>query len=78
MTADTIEAAFKALPIDEQREILSKLTEHFESLPPTDITPDQAAILDRRVKSIREHPERLVPWEDVNARALETIKNARK
>jgi len=77
MATDVI-AAFKALSVDEQRHVLSELAEHVESLEPTDITSEQAAILDRRVKSIREHPERLIPWEQVNARAKETIKNARK
>lgn len=66
MTADLV-AAFKALPMEEQREALSQMTEYFESSEPTDITPEQAAILDRRFKSIREHPEQLIDWEEIKA-----------
>jgi putative addiction module component (TIGR02574 family) len=66
MMTDLI-AAVKALPIEEQREIADELTEHLENLEADDITPEQAAILDRRLKSIREHPERLIDWEDIKA-----------
>ena len=76
MTADLI-AAVKALPIEEQRQIVDELSRHLEQSS-TDLTPQQAALLDRRVESIRKHPERLIPWEQVNAKALETIKTARK
>jgi putative addiction module component (TIGR02574 family) len=76
MSTDLIEAV-KALPIDEQRRVVDELCQHIEEID-AGLTPEQAAILDRRVESIRKHPERLVPWEQVNARALETIKNARQ
>jgi hypothetical protein len=66
MTADLV-AAFKALPTEEQREVLSQMTAHFERSEPTDITPEQASILDSRFKSIREHPERLIDWEEIKA-----------
>jgi putative addiction module component (TIGR02574 family) len=65
MSTDLI-AAVKALPIDERRRVVDELCQHLEEIDAV-ITPEQAAILDRRVKSIREHPERLIDWGDIKA-----------
>ena len=74
MTADLI-AKVKALPIEEQRTIFNELSRHLDEIDPDpELTPEFAAELDRRFKSIEEHPERLIDWEDIKAEIAERRK----
>jgi hypothetical protein len=67
MTTDLI-AAVKALPLQEQRIVVDELSRHLEEIDPDpDMTPELATELDRRMESIRKHPERLIDYEDIKA-----------
>ena len=74
MSTDVIAAA-KALPIEELRLVVDELCRHLDKVDTdSDITPELAAELDRRFKSIEEHPERLIDWEDIKAEIEERRK----
>jgi putative addiction module component (TIGR02574 family) len=51
------------LPFEEQREVFEHLREKFDDEP----TPEQLAEFDRRAEELRQHPERGIPWETVQA-----------
>jgi hypothetical protein len=39
-----------------------------------DLTPKMAALLDGRLESIRNHPERLIAWEDTKRKSESAAK----
>jgi len=51
------------LPFEEQREVFEQLREKFEG----ELTPEQAAELDRRAERALAHPERCRPLDDAVA-----------
>ena len=59
------------LPFEEQREVFEHLREKFDDEP----TPEQLAEFDRRAEELRQHPERGIPWETVQAELHERLKS---
>jgi putative addiction module component (TIGR02574 family) len=59
------------LPFEEQREVFEQLRDKFEDEP----TPEQLAEFDRRAEELRQHPERGIPWETVQAELHERLKS---
>ena len=75
MSASEILAAAKALPLEERIEIAEGLWEDITGNGhDSDLTPEQAAELDRRAADARAHPERGIPWETVRAELFSRYK----
>jgi putative addiction module component (TIGR02574 family) len=68
--AQVIEQVDK-LSFEEQREVFEQLREKFDSEP----TPEQLAEFERRAEELRQHPERGIPWETVQAELQERLKS---
>jgi putative addiction module component (TIGR02574 family) len=70
MSVSEIIEIIRPLSAKEKQEILEKLWTEFgdelEGYDP-DLTPEQLAELERRAEEMRAHPERGIPWEQVEA-----------
>ena len=71
MSAAQVLAQLEKLPFEEQREVFEQLRDKFEDEP----TPEQLAEFDRRAEELRQHPERGIPWETVQAELHERLKS---
>jgi putative addiction module component (TIGR02574 family) len=71
MSATQIMEQVEKLPFEEQREVFEQLRDKFEDEP----TPEQLAEFDRRAEELRQHPERGIPWETVQAELHERLKS---
>jgi putative addiction module component (TIGR02574 family) len=54
----------RALPPQEQHEVIEKIREEYGDFD-DELTPEQIAELERRAEELRKHPERGIPWEQV-------------
>ena len=71
MSAAQIMEQVEKLPFEEQREVFEHLREKFDDEP----TQEQLAEFDRRAEELRQHPERGIPWETVQAELHERLKS---
>ena len=71
MSAAQVLEQVNKLPFEEQREVFEQLRDKFEDEP----TPEQLAEFDRRAEELRQHPERGIPWETVQAELHERLKS---
>jgi putative addiction module component (TIGR02574 family) len=71
MSAAQVLEQIDKLPFEEQREVFEQLRDKFDD----ELTPEQIAELDRRAEELRQHPERGIPWETVQAELHERLKN---
>jgi putative addiction module component (TIGR02574 family) len=71
MSAAQIMEQVEKLPFEEQREVFEHLREKFDDEP----TREQLAEFDRRAEELRQHPERGIPWETVQAELHERLKS---
>ena len=71
MSAAQVMEQVEKLPFEEQREVFEHLREKFDDEP----TPEQLAEFDRRAEELRQHPERGIPWETVQAELHERLKS---
>ena len=65
MSAAQILEQIEHLPIPEQRAIAETLWEKYGT--PDDLTPEQAAELDRRLAEFDQNPRDGIPWEQIEA-----------
>jgi len=67
--SDLIER-IRPMPTEEKRALVEQIGEEFGDelgwIDP-DLTPEQIAELERRVDELQKHPERGIPWEQVQA-----------
>ncbi|PTY02056.1 addiction module component [Opitutaceae bacterium EW11] len=66
MSAVEILEQLRAMPATERREIVEKIWDEFADRD-LDLTPQQAAELDRRLADHHARPEDLVPWNEIRA-----------
>jgi len=71
MSATQVMEQVNRLPFEEQREVFEHLREKFDD----ELTPEQIAELERRAEEMRQHPERGIPWETVQAELQERLKS---
>ncbi|MBA4148056.1 MAG: addiction module protein [Verrucomicrobia bacterium] len=72
MSATEVIEQIRSLPADEKRELFEKIWDEFgNELGCVDdgLTPEQAAVLDRRVAAFNENPDAGIPLEQVRAEA---------
>jgi putative addiction module component (TIGR02574 family) len=72
MNATEIMEQIRRLPLAEQYEVAEKVREEYFD---DELTPDQVAELERRAEELRQHPERGIPWETVQAELHERLKS---
>jgi putative addiction module component (TIGR02574 family) len=74
MSAAQVLEQIDKLPFEEQREVFEQLRDKFDDFD-DELTPEQIAELERRAEELRQHPERGIPWETVQAELHERLKN---
>jgi putative addiction module component (TIGR02574 family) len=74
MSAAQVLEQIDKLPFEEQREVFEQLRDKFDEFD-DELTPEQIAELERRAEELRQHPERGIPWETVQAELHERLKN---
>ena len=63
MSATQVMEQVEKLPFEEQREVFEHLREKFDD----ELTPEQAAELDRRLAEFEKNPREGTPWEQIEA-----------
>jgi putative addiction module component (TIGR02574 family) len=74
MSATEILEQIEHLPRAEQQAVAEQVWEKFGDFN-DELTPEQAAELERRAEELRQHPERGIPWETVQAELHERLKS---
>jgi putative addiction module component (TIGR02574 family) len=72
MSTTEIMEQIRLLPLAEQYEVAEKVREEYFD---DELTPDQVAELERRAEELRQHPERGISWETVQAELHERLKS---
>jgi len=73
--ADILEE-LRRMPETERNELVEIIGIEFGTFS-DDLTPEQVAELERRAEELREHPERGIPWETVQAELNDRLKSRR-
>lgn len=71
MSATEILAQVRELPLEQRREIAEALWNELEQ----EESSEFIAELERRAEEMRQHPERGIPWETVQAELQERLKS---
>jgi putative addiction module component (TIGR02574 family) len=66
MSATEILEQIEQLPLDERHEVAEKVFEKYGGFD-DELTPEQAAELDRRLAEFEKNPREGIPWEQVEA-----------
>jgi putative addiction module component (TIGR02574 family) len=74
MSAADILDQIRKLPETERRELVKRIENEFADFD-DELTPEQIAELERRAEEMRQHPERGVPWERVQAELRDRLKS---
>lgn len=73
-SAQLLLASAAALPIDERLELVHAIWDTIAAEPQDDVTPAQRAELLRRLALHHANPNDVIPWEEVEAKALQRSK----
>jgi putative addiction module component (TIGR02574 family) len=66
---DPLREQVMKLPPDERRKLADEIYDSIVPDPaPFRLTEEQTAELDRRLEDFRQHPEKMIPWEEVRDR----------
>ena len=74
MSRTEILEELRRMPETERRELVETIDLEFGDFN-DELTPEQAAELDRRAEELRQHPERGISWETVQAELHERLKS---
>ena len=74
MSATEILEQIEKLPPKEQQEVAERILEKYGDFE-DELTPEQIAELERRAEELRQHPERGIPWETVQAELHDRLKS---
>ena len=74
MSAAQILEQIEQLPPEEQQAVAEKIWEKYGDFN-DELTHEQVAELERRAEELRQHPERGIPWETVQAELHERLKS---
>jgi len=74
MSATEILEELRRMPEAERRDLVETIDLEFGGFA-DELTPEQIAELERRAAELRQHPERGIPWETVQAGLDERLKN---
>jgi len=67
--------AVRSWPTEERLRLIGEVWDDLsDEDDPTELTEDLRALLDRRIEAIERNPDGVVPWEVVEARALERFR----
>ncbi|MDQ6631944.1 MAG: addiction module protein [Verrucomicrobiota bacterium] len=66
MSAREILEQIERLPLEERHEVAEKVFEKYGDFD-DELTPEQAAELDRRLAEFEKNPREGIPWEQVEA-----------
>ncbi len=77
MTKPTVD--FSQLSVDERLELIDRLWESVARDAPErlDLTPDEAAEIERRSQELRTDPGLAIPWDTVRSRILNDLQRGR-
>jgi putative addiction module component (TIGR02574 family) len=74
MSRTEILEELRRMPEPERREFIETIDLEFGDFN-DDLTPEQKAELNRRAEELRQHPERGIPWETVQAELPERLRS---
>ena len=66
MSSDMVFKEARALPLAEQIELCRNLWDGI--VESKELTPGEAELIDRRLRDHLDHPDDVVPWEEVKAK----------
>lgn len=72
MDFESVLAAVRSWPTEERLRLIGEVWDDLsEEDEPSELTEELKDLLDRRIEALERNPEAVVPWEVVEARALE-------
>jgi putative addiction module component (TIGR02574 family) len=75
MDFESVLTAVRSWPTEERLRLIEEVWDELsEEDHPTELTEDLKALLDRRLEALEKNPDAVVPWEVVEARALERFR----
>ena len=74
MSRTEILEELRRMPEAERRELVEAIDLEFGDSS-DELSPEQIAELERRAEELRQHPERGIPWETVQAELPERLKS---
>lgn len=75
MDFDAVLTAIRSWPTEERLRLIGEVWDELsEEDEPTELTEDLKELLDRRIEALEGNPDAVVPWEVVEARALERFR----
>lgn len=75
MDFEAVLTAVRSWPTEERLRLIGKVWDDLSGDDhPTELSEDLKELLDRRIEALETNPDEVVPWEVVEARALERFR----
>jgi putative addiction module component (TIGR02574 family) len=75
MDFETVLTTVRSWSAEERLRLIEEVWDDLSEVDhPTELTDDLKALLDRRLEALETNPDAVVPWEVVEARALERFR----